>query len=273
MTAQEIESKVNLAKSRVLDMGVSAGKGHITSAYSCAEIVAVLYYEILRLRPKEPRWEDRDRFVMSKNHGSLMTYPILADLGFFDSAELNTFMADGTRLGGHSKLCLPGVDFAGGSLGIGLGVAAGMAYAAKMDRKDWLKFCLIGDAECYEGAIWEAAMLAGHHRLNNLIGILDRNRLGVTGFTEDLLRLAPLADKWSAFGWDVREVNGHSVREILLALSDVHDPKRDKPLMMIANTTKGNGINFMSDQPLCHGEAPKAQNVERAYAQLEANQY
>ena len=131
-------------------------------------------------------------------------------------------------------------------------VAAGMAYAAKMDRKDWLTFCLIGDAECYEGAIWEAAMLAGHHRLNNLIGILDRNRLGVTGFTEDLLRLAPLADKWSAFGWDVREVNGHSVREILLALSDVHDPKRDKPLMMIA---------------------PKAQNVERAYAQLEANQY
>ncbi len=269
----EIERKVNVAKRKVLDMGVSAGKGHITSAYSCAEVVAVLYYKILRISPKEPHWENRDRFVMSKNHGSLMLYPILADLGFFDPAELDTFMADGTRLGGHSKLCLPGVDFAGGSLGIGLGVAAGMAYAAKMDQKDWLTFCLIGDAECYEGAIWEAAMLAGHHRLNNLITILDRNRLGVTGFTEDLLRLMPLADKWTAFGWEVREVNGHSVQELLLTLSDLCDSKRDRPLMVIANTTKGYGIDFMSDMPLCHGETPKAQDIPRAYAQLEVNQY
>jgi len=256
-----------------LDMGVSAGKGHITTAYSCAEIVAVLYYEILRINPEKPLWENRDRFVMSKNHGSLMTYPILADLGFFDEAELDTFMADGTRLGGHSKLCIPGADFAGGSLGIGLGVAVGLAYAAKMNQKNWLTFCLIGDAECYEGAIWEAAMLAGHHRLNNLIGILDRNRLGITGFTEDLLCLVPLRDKWEAFGWEVREVNGHSVKELLLALSDIRKPERRKPLMVIANTTKGHGIDFMSDEPLCHGAVPNVQDVERAYAQLEVNQY
>ncbi len=273
MTVQEITKKVAAAKQKVLNMCVAAGKGHVTTAYSCAEIVAVLYYDILRIDPQRPGWANRDRFIMSKNHGSVMTYPILADLGFFDVAELETFMIDGTRLGGHSKLCLPGVDFAGGSLGIGLGVAVGMAYAAKMDRKEWLTFCLIGDAECYEGAIWEAAMLAGHHKLSNLVTILDRNRLGVTGFTEEQLRLAPLADKWSAFGWEVREVNGHSIEDLLVVFSDIRDTQRDKPLMIIANTTKGHGIDFMSDAPLYHGEPPKGDNIERAYAQLEVNRY
>lgn len=273
MTIQEISQRVNVAKRKVLDMCIVAGKGHVTTAYSCAEIVAVLYYSILQIDPQNPGWEDRDRFVMSKNHGSVMTYPILADLGFFSMAELDTFMSDGTRLGGHSKLCLPGVDFAGGSLGIGLGVAVGLAYAAKMDQKDWLTYCLIGDAECYEGAIWEAAMLAGHHKLGNLVAILDRNRLGVTGFTEELLRLEPLADKWSAFGWSVKEVDGHNAEELLTVLSGIREQKRDKPLMIIANTTKGHGIDFMSDAPLCHGEPPKAKDVERAYAQLEVNRY
>lgn len=273
MTIQEISKRIDIAKRRVLDMCIAAGKGHVTTAYSCAEIVAVLYYSVMRIDPRDPAWADRDRFVMSKNHGSVMTYPILSDLGFFEEAELNTFMADGTRLGGHSKLCLPGVDFAGGSLGIGLGVAVGMAYAAKMDQKDWLTYCLVGDAECYEGAIWEAAMLAGHHKLGNLVAILDRNRLGVTGFTEELLRLEPLADKWSAFGWDVKAVDGHSVEELLGVLSGLREGKRSKPLMIIANTIKGHGIDFMSDAPLCHGEPPKAKDVERAYAQLEVNQY
>lgn len=270
---QEIKAKVNIAKRRVLDMCVSAQKGHLTTAYSCAEIIAVLYYAVMRIDPQDPKWRERDRFVLSKNHGSVMTYPILADLGFFDVSELDTFMADGTRLGGHSKLCLPGVEFAGGSLGIGLGVAVGMAYAAKLDHESWLTFCLIGDAECDEGAIWEAAMLAGHHKLNNLVGILDRNRLGVTGFTEDLLRLEPLSAKWTAFGWDVKEIDGHNIAAIMDALSDIRSPERERPLMIIANTTKGHGIDFMSDKPLCHGEAPKANDIERAYAQLEVNRY
>lgn len=273
MKEQEIKSKVNIAKRRVLDMCIRAKKGHLTTAYSCAEIIAVLYYAVMRVDPQNPQWRERDRFVMSKNHGSLMTYPILADLGFFDVSELDTFMADGTRLGGHSKLCLSGVDFAGGSLGIGLGVAAGMAYAAKLDHESWLTFCLIGDAECYEGAIWEAAILAGHHKLNNLVGILDRNRLGITGFTEDLLRLEPFSSKWTAFGWDVKEIDGHNIPAIMDALSDIRSPERERPLMIIANTTKGHGIDFMSDQPLCHGEAPKANDIERAYAQLEVNRY
>ena len=269
MTIQEISKKTNEAKRTVLDMCISAGKGHVTTAFSCAEIVAVLYYKILKIDPKQPNWENRDRFVMSKNHGSVMTYSRLADLRFLDAAELNTFMKDGSRLGGHSKLCVPGVDFAGGSLGIGLGVAVGMAYAAKMDQKPWLTYCLLGDAECYEGAIWEAAMLAGHHKLSNLIAILDRNQMGVTGFTEEQLKLEPLAEKWSAFGWAVREIDGHDIGELAAALSDAQSEKRDRPLIFIAKTVKGHGIDFMSNKPLYHGEPPRKEKIEQAYMQLE----
>lgn len=269
VTEQEISRKVKEAKIKVLDMCVAADKGHVTTAFSCAEIVAVLYYAIMHLNPANPQWVDRDRFVMSKNHGSVMTYPIMADLGYFDKAELQTFMKDGTRLGGHSKLCLPGVEFAGGSLGIGLGVAVGMAYAAKMDRRTWNTYCLVGDAECYEGAIWEAAMLAGHLKLHNLIVIIDRNRLGVTGFTEDLLKLEPMKEKWEAFGWETRTVNGHSIHDLLQTFDEARTCISEKPLAIIANTTKGYGVDFMSDAPLYHGIPPKHNDVASAYKQLE----
>lgn len=273
LSVQELLDKVFFAKRKVLDMCVAAGKGHLTSAYSCAEIVAVLYYNIMRIDPSNPTWKDRDRFVMSKNHGSLMTYPILADLGYFDASELSSFMMDGTRLGGHSKLCLPGVDFSGGSLGIGLGVSVGLAYSAKMDQKNWLTFCVVGDAECYEGSVWEAAMLASHLELNNLVVFVDRNKLGITGFTEDILRMEPFADKWRAFGWDTRIINGHRIEEIQNALLDVRRRKSKKPLVIIAHTIKGHGIDFMSNAPLYHGVPPKLSEIERAYAQLEAGRH
>jgi transketolase len=269
-TVTMIEQKTAWAKHKVLEMCVHANLGHLTTAYSCAEIVATLYYGVMHIDPKNPQRDDRDRFIMSKNHGSVMTYPILADIGFFDLSELDTFMSDGTRLGGHSKLGLPGVDFSGGSLGIGLGVAAGLAYSAKMDNKKWLTFTIVGDAECYEGSIWEAAMFASHNKLHNLIALLDRNRLGVTGFTEDLLRLEPIADKWEAFGWEVRTVNGHSIHELLDSLVDVRERKTNKPLMIIAETIKGNGIDFMSNEPLYHGVPPKSADIKRAFKQLEA---
>lgn len=271
MTEKEISQKVREAKIKVLDMCVAAGKGHVTTAFSCAEIVAVLYYAVMHLNPANPQWADRDRFVMSKNHGSVMAYPILADLGYFDKAELQTFMQDGTRLGGHSKLCLPGVEFAGGSLGIGLGVAVGMAYAARMEQRAWNTYCLVGDAECYEGAIWEAAMLAGHLKLHNLIVIVDRNRLGVTGFTEDLLKLEPMKEKWEAFGWETRTVDGHSIHDLLQVFAEVRGRVLDKPLAIIAHTTKGHGVDFMSDAPLYHGIPPRpGETTAAAYRQLES---
>jgi transketolase len=243
--------------------------GHLTSAYSCAEIVSALYYGIMRHDPQNPKWDERDRFILSKNHGSLMLYPILADLGYFPENELMTFMRDGTRLGAHSKLTLEGIDFAGGSLGIGLGVGAGLAYAAKMDRKDWLTFVLVGDGECHEGAVWEAAMFAAHNKLGNLTAIVDRNRLCVTDFTEKILRLEPQMDKWLAFGWEAREVNGHDVAQVLAVFDDIRNRGEERPLAIIADTIKGNGIDFMSNALFFHGTAPKGDQIERAIAQIE----
>ena len=266
--ADVIEKKVAWAKRRILDMSINAGLGHITSSYSCSEIIGSLYYAVMRHNPQNPTWHDRDRFVMSKNHGSLMLYPILADLGYFPEEELDTFMKDGTRLGGHSKFILEGIDYAGGSLGIGLGVGAGLAYAAKMEFKDWRTFVLIGDGECYEGAIWEAAMFAAHNKLNNLIAIVDRNRLCITGFTEEVLRLEPLAQKWQSFGWDAVECDGHDIGQVLSTLDNACNVKREKPFAIIANTTKGKGIDFMSDAPLFHGIAPFGEDIEKARAQI-----
>jgi transketolase len=201
-----------------------------------------------------------------------MQYPILADLGFSDESELSTFMRDGTRLGGHAKLTLEGVDFAGGSLGIGLGFAVGLAYAFKTGNKDNLVFVLVGDGESYEGSVWEAAMAAAHNKLGNLVAILDRNRLCCTDFTENILTLEPVADKWRAFGWDVREVDGHDIEALLSAFGNIRGENREKPLMIIAQTTKGNGIDFMSDAPLYHGIAPVGDEIARAFAQLEVSE-
>jgi transketolase len=206
---------------------------------------------------------------MSKNHGSVITYPILADLGFIQEEELSTFLQDGSRLGSHSKENVPGVEFSGGSLGIGLGIAAGMAYGAKMNRETWLVFVLVGDGECYEGSIWESAMFAGHNDLNNLIAIVDRNYMCVTDYTENMLRLEPLEEKWRAFNWDVVRINGHNHEEILKALSDIRSFRRTKPLCIIADTIKGNGLDFMSNKLLMHGVAPMGEYADKAMAQLE----
>jgi transketolase len=264
-----IRQKTSEAKMRTFTMCVDAGKGHLTSAYSCAEIIAVLYYDVMRHDPQNPTWENRDRFIMSKNHGTVIQYPFLADLGYFPEEELGTYMQDGGRLAGHSYRVVEGIDFSGGSLGIGLGVGAGLAYAAKMDSHDWLTFVLIGDGECYEGSIWEAAMFASHNKLGNLVAILDRNGLACTDFTESMLRLEPLGKKWQAFGWDVKHVDGHDVNGLLAVFQDIHCFNSERPLVIIAETVKGNGIDFMCNNPFAHGQVPTGDNITHAYAQLE----
>lgn len=265
----DLGQKVKWAKQECLKLCVNAGIGHVTSAFSCAEIVATLYYEIMQIDPHDPHWEDRDRFVMSKNHGSVITYPILADLGYTNFSEIETFLKVGSSYGAHSKMQNPGVDFAGGALGIGIGVACGMAYAAKQAQKSWLTFCIVGDGECYEGSVWEAALFAGHYQLNDLILIVDRNKLCLTSFTEKMLALEPLEDKFRAFGWEVRTINGHALPEIKEALSDVRNRQSKKPLCVIANTVKGHGIDFMENEPFWHGLAPSGEKAERAFAQVE----
>lgn len=264
-----IKHKTYEARKKVLEMCVNAGAGHLTSAYSCAEIVAVLYHAIMNVDPQNPGWEDRDRLIISKNHGSVMQYPFLADLGFFPENELMTFMQDGSRIGGHSKKTFPGIDFSGGSLGIGLGIGAGIAYSAKTSGKKWYTFVIVGDGECYEGSIWEAAMFAGHNQLKNLVVILDRNGMCCTDFTANLLNQEPFAAKWQSFGWDTFEVNGHDIGELIGVLENVRERGSARPLCIIANTIKGGGIDFISNKPLMHGIAPKGEDITKAFEALE----
>lgn len=261
---ENLEEKVRKTKEICLQMCIGAGAGHVTSAFSCAEIVATLYYDIMNIDPQNPTWSQRDRFVMSKNHGSVITYPILADLGFFPTDMLSTFLKNGSILGAHTKMSIPGVEFAGGSLGIGIGVATGMAYAAKHSGDSWNTFCLVGDGECYEGSVWEAALFAGHNKLNNLVVIVDRNKMCVTDFTEHMLALDPLDQKWESFGWEVRKINGHSIQEIRTSLHDIRNRQEERPLCIIADTIKGHGISFMENNVFMHGVAPSGEKAELA---------
>ncbi len=267
-----LSEKVYKNKRLCLDMAVNAGLGHVTTAFSCAEIVCALYYVIMNVSSVDADNTERDRFIMSKNHGSLMTYPVLADLGYIEKENLMTFMQDGSMVGGHSKIFMNGVDYSGGSLGLGLGVAAGIAYGARLSNKKYHTYVLVGDGECYEGSIWESAMFIGHQNLTNLTVILDRNKMACTDFTENMLKMEPMNDKWKSFNFDVVEIDGHNIEDVVNALLLSKQENRNKPLCIIANTVKGNGIDFMCNNPLMHGAAPRGDKIELAYKELDKEQ-
>lgn len=261
----ELKRKAKWVRSKVLEMCISAGAGHIAPSLSCADILVVLYYGgILRFDPANPRWEDRDRFILSKGQSANALYAILADLVFFPIAELDTFTRDGSRLGGHCEDNIPGVECFTGSLGHGLSIGAGMALAAKMDSKDYLTLVLMGDGECQEGSVWEAAMFASQHNLRNLIAIVDRNRLQAIDFTEDAVGLEPFSDKWQAFGWDVETIDGHSIDSMMSTFRNIRNRNSSKPQMIIALTTKGKGISLMENKPIWHYRIPIGHEVEIA---------
>lgn len=264
-----LEKKAYRIRRQVLDMCIKAGTGHVTSSFSCTEILVALYHGgLLRYDVDNPNWAERDRFILSKGQASPVLYVILADAGFFPEDRLDKFCRSDGPFGVHLQCDVPGVEITAGSLGLGFGIAAGMALAARMDDRDHRVFALIGDGECYEGSMWEAAMFAGHHRLSNLITIMDRNWLCVTDFTENCVRLDPLDKKWEAFGWEVISINGHSFEEIKSAVSYAGSPNLNKPLLIIADTVKGKGVSFMENVPLWHGLAPKDSDAERAMAEL-----
>lgn len=269
ISIEELKQKCLKIKKTCLEMCIQAGTGHVTSAFSCAEIVTSLYYNIMDYKVEEPSWDGRDYFIMSKNHGSVITYPILADLGFISMETLKTFLNDGSLLGSHSKITVPGVEFSGGSLGIGFGVGCGISYANKIDRKTSNTYILIGDGECYEGSIWESAMFAGAYELSNLVVFLDRNYMCVTDYTENLLTIEPIDDKWKAFGWDVKHIDGHNFEEIINSVKGIKYKRTKKPLCIICDTIKGNGIDFMSGKLFMHGVAPKGEYAKLALKQLE----
>lgn len=265
----KLKQKANLVRNQILEMIVSAGKGHIGGALSCTDILVTLYYGgILRLNPTNKNWNNRDRFILSKGHSCASLYAILSDLGYFPVSELQNYQKQGCILRGHPDRKIPGVEVDSGSLGHGLGIGAGLALSAKMDKKDFLTFVLLGDGECYEGSIWEAGMFAAHHKLNNLIGIIDYNGLSVTDAIKDCLDIEPLGDKWKAFGWDVAIVDGHSFEELFSTFSSSRKRKSDKPLMIIANTIKGKGVSFMEKNLDFHHSVPKGEQIEIARREL-----
>ena len=251
---------------------------HIASVMSLADIMAVLYNDVLNVDPKNPQKADRDRFILSKGHAGAAVYAALAEKGFFDTSELKTHYADGSRLSGHvSHKGVPGVEFSTGSLGHGLPVGAGMALAAKKDGKDHRVYVVLGDGECDEGSVWESAMFANHFRLNNLIAIVDHNQMQSLDFCENTIELSPFADKWRAFGWNVIEVDGHDhdalrkAFEQAKSLPESDGMKKDKPTVIIANTVKGKGVSFMELDILWHYRFPhEGEEYDGAVAQLNA---
>ena len=261
----------NDIRKHAVTMTSLGGSSHIGSILSIADILAVLYGSILKYKSDNPKWVGRDRFILSKGHAGAGVYAVLAESGFISTDKLKTHYQDGSDLSGHvSHKGIPGVEFSTGSLGHGLPVATGMALAAKINKNKHRVVVLMSDGECDEGSNWEAILFAAHHKLNNLVAIIDRNRLQSIHSTEDTLSLEPFPDKWKSFGWEVVEVDGHSHEEIFNACSNINTPK-NKPLCVIANTTKGKRVSFMENNVLWHYRSPQGDEYKAAMAELEKN--
>lgn len=254
MLIERIKQKARLMRRHSLDMALVAGSNgaHLGPGYSMAEITATLYLGVMRHDPKNPAWPERDRFVLSKGHGVLGYYTILAECGYFPVELLRTFETKDSPLAGHPSIHQDlGIDFSTGSLGHGLSMGAGLALAAKMDRRDFDTYVYMGDGECNEGMVWEAAMFAKHQGLDNLVAVVDRNRLQSDGVSRDIMDLGDLADKWRSFGWRVREVDGHDIDELLDAFHKRNRP-HGQPYVVVAHTVKGKGVSFFENDNAWH---------------------
>lgn len=256
MTSEQLAWKI---RRHGIEMTHLSGGSHIGAIMSVADIIAVLYTDVMKYDTKNPKWEDRDRIILSKGHAGASIYAALAEVGFFPVEELKTHYANGSRLSGHVSHHVPGVDFSTGSLGHGLSAGAGMAYAAKKDKKENHVFVVLGDGECDEGSVWEAALFANHYKLDNLVAVVDHNHMQSLDFCENTLEIEDFGSKWKAFGWDVIEINGNSHEELKQAFSTATnkpDGGAGKPTVIIANTTKGYGVSFMENDILWHYRFP-----------------
>lgn len=261
---KRLTKTANHARFLIIDTLIHAGVGHPGGALSSIDVMTALYFDVMNIDPKKPDWEERDRFILSKGHSCIALYAILSLKGFITKDELRTFRQDGSNLGGHLDLHkTPGVEMSTGSLGHGLSVGVGRALAGKIDEKKYRVFVLMGDGETQEGSIWEAAMSAAHYKLDNLIGIVDRNQIQIDGHTEDIMSLEPYAAKWKSFGWAVEEINGHDMGEIIRVLKKVPFYP-NKPSLIISNTIKGKGISFMENTAKWHGGAPHGELADKA---------
>ena len=278
---EDIEAVAKRTRRRIIAMLAAAGSGHPGGSLSAVEILSALYLRILRHDPAAPLWPDRDRFILSKGHAVPVLYAVLAECGYFPEEELMTLRKLGSRLQGHAfayfppgteGLCAPiqsppGIEMCAGSLGQGLSYSIGQTLAARLDGRDYRVYCLMGDGELDEGQVWEAAMAAAHYALDNLVAIIDRNRIQNDGFVDDIMRTDPLPAKWQSFGWHVIEVDGHNVSQLIDAFEAAKTVK-GKPTVIVAHTIKGKGVSFMENTASWHGRAPSPEEAERALAEL-----
>lgn len=264
---KRIKSKANLMRRAIIEMLAEAGSGHPGGSLSATDIIACLYFDVMKYNPKKPDWSERDRFHLSKGHCCPALYAALALSGYFSTKEFKTLRKIGSMLQGHPDRRTPGVEVASGSLGQGLSVALGMALAGRLDKKDYRVYCLMGDGEIQEGNIWEAAMAAAHFRADNLCGIIDFNGFQIDGRTEEIMNLEPLVNKWESFGWHVVRCDGHNIEELLYAFGQAASIKM-KPTVIIARTIKGKGVSFMEHVVDFHGRAPVEKEKEIALEEL-----
>jgi len=270
-SASEAEMKAIAKRLRrhIITMIGKAGSGHPGGSLSAVEILTTLYFRVLRHKPLDPQWLDRDRFILSKGHAAPLLYATLAECGYFPIDELLTLRQMDSRLQGHTdRTVTPGVEMSAGALGQGLSFAIGVALAGRLNSKDYRVYVLLGDGECDEGQVWEAAMAAAHFKVDNLAAIVDNNGQQIDGWNRDVMNLDPFPSKWQAFGWHVIEVDGHAFTQLTQAFNQAKLVK-GQPTVIIAHTIKGKGVSFMENNPDFHGKAPTDDEVEIALKELE----
>ena len=265
---QRLQDLARQLRLTVIDVMAWSGGAHVGGSLSIIDILTILYFKYLKVDPANPQWEDRDRFILSKGHAAAGYIPVLAKKGYFPEETLKTFNHFGSPFAMHPDCNkVIGCDASAGSLGHGLSMAVGLGLGAHYLKKDWKTVCLMGDGECGEGSIWEAAMSASNFKLGNVIGIVDRNRLMIDGKTEDVMALEPFADKWRAFGWDVVEIDGHDFDQLDEALSHAW-AATDQPVLILANTIKGKGVDFMENNVVYHYASADSELCAKAKASI-----
>jgi len=269
LSIEEMEAIAKRLRRHIITMIGKAGSGHPGGSLSAVEIVTALYFKLLRHKPSDPQWSDRDRFILSKGHAAPVLYAALAECGYFPVDELSTLRQLDSRLQGHTdRTVTPGVEMSAGTLGQGLSFAIGVALAGRLNAQDYRVYVLLGDGECDEGQVWEGAMAAAHFKVDNLVAIVDNNGQQIDGWNRDVMNLEPFNKKWQAFGWHVIEVDGHNLSQLIDAFDQAKLVK-GQPTVIIAHTIKGKGVSFMENNPDFHGKAPNAAEVEIALKELE----
>ena len=265
---RSLEEIAKILRRHVITMTARAGSGHPGGSLSATDIVTALFFRVLRYRPSEPCWSERDRFILSKGHAAPLLYAALAESGYFPLEELSTLRRLDSRLQGHTdRTCTPGVEMSSGSLGQGLSFGIGAALAARLNSQSYRVYVLLGDGECDEGQVWEAAMAAAHFKVENLVAIVDHNKQQIDGWNWEVMNLEPLGEKWRSFGWRVIEIDGHDFDQILAAFEQAELVK-GQPTVIIAHTIKGKGVSFMENNPEFHGRAATPEETELALKEL-----